>query len=116
MGIRIIGTDIELSEPFRAFTERRLKRALAGIAHGVSDVDVRLVDVNGPRGGIDKLCKIKLVHRWVGTILVRATGEDGYATVDGAVSKVAAALRRRLGRNRSTFMKRHRMKWRMTPA
>jgi putative sigma-54 modulation protein len=111
MDIRIIGSHIELSEPFKAFTERRLSSALASVAHRVGDVDVRLIDVNGPRGGIDKLCKIRLVHRLVGTILVRARGEDGYATVDGAVSKIVAALKRRLGRSRATFMKRERVTW-----
>ena len=61
----------------------------------------RLSDVNGPRGGIDKLCGIRVVLRRAGVVFVRATGGDAYSTVDKAAARLKSAPGRRLGRHRS---------------
>ena len=98
MTMRMTGSNISISEALNTYTERRL-RAVAGSAF--KDVEVRLSDVNGPRGGVDKECSIRVKMHKAGVVFVRAIGEDAYATVDKAASRLKLALARRIGRSRS---------------
>ena len=101
MEMRITGNNVSVSDALRSYTERRLRAAVAGVARRLEEVEVRLSDINGPRGGVDKLCGIRIVMRRAGVVFVRASGSDAYSTVDKAASRLRSALGRRLGRHRS---------------
>jgi putative sigma-54 modulation protein len=93
--------NISISEALNSYTKRRL-RCVAGKAFkAFSDVEVRLTDVNGPRGGLDKECRIRVALHRAGVVFVRATGQDAYATIDKAASRLKLAVARRIGRTRS---------------
>lgn len=55
---------------------------------------VRLHDVNGPRGGIDKHCQVELRSAAGGTVVVAAMARDWHGALDAALSR---AVRRLLG-------------------
>ena len=57
--IRVDG--VRLDEQDRAYIRRRLGEKLGKYASSIERVTVRVRDVNGPRGGIDLLCRIKVV-------------------------------------------------------
>ena len=101
MDMRITGNNLSVSDALKSYTERSLRAALAGVYRGLEEIEVRLSDVNGPRGGIDKLCGIRVVLRRAGVVFVRASGGDAYSTVDKAAARLRSALSRRLGRHRS---------------
>ena len=101
MDMRITGNNLSVSEALRSYTERSLRAALAGVVRRLEEIEVRLSDVNGPRGGNDKLCGIRVVLRRAGIVFVRASGGDMYSTVDKAAARLRSALGRRLGRHRS---------------
>ena len=101
MDMRITGNNLSVSDALKKYTERSLRAALAGVSRRLEEIEVRLSDVNGPRGGIDKLCGIRVVLRRAGVVFVRASGGDAYSTVDKAAARLKSALGRRLGRHRS---------------
>jgi len=97
----IKGCHLSVSEPLKAYTIRRLRFALGPFTPRLTKVEVRLGDVNGPRGGIDKTCAIRVLLRPLIVVFVRAKGIDAYATVDRAASCVRGAVSRSLSRSRS---------------
>ena len=96
MEFHLTGQHLALSDALKAYTERRLGCALAGIAQHLKEVDIRLSDVNGPRGGIDKSCAIRVAIRRLGVVFASAKGVDAYATIDRAASRIRSVLTRRL--------------------
>jgi ribosomal subunit interface protein len=100
MEFHLRGQRLTLSDALKAYMERRLGFALAGIAAHVKDVEIRVRDVNGPRGGIDKSCAITVAIRRLGVVFASARGVDAYATVDRAASRIRSVLTRRLSRRR----------------
>lgn len=55
----------------REVVERRVRFVLRRLSALVPRVDVKLVDVNGPRGGIDKRCQIELRTDGAGPVVAR---------------------------------------------
>jgi putative sigma-54 modulation protein len=100
MEFSIKGRGLDLSDALRAYAERRLRFSLAGFAPQLKGVEVRLADINGPRGGIDKTCGIKVVLRTVGVMFARAAGADAYSTIDQAAARIRSAVSRTLNRRR----------------
>jgi len=92
---------LDLSDALKAYTERRLQFSLSGVVTHLDGVEVRLGDINGPRGGIDKTCAIKVILRRFGVVFVRAAGDDVYSTVDHAATRIRSAVSRTLNRRRA---------------
>ena len=82
--IRAFGT--ELDEDQRATIRQQLGSKLGKFTRYIERVTVRVRDVNGPRGGVDKQCRIKVVLSGRPSVVV----EEQAATVKGAFG---AALR-----------------------
>jgi ribosomal subunit interface protein len=101
MDLRITGNNVSISEALKSYTERSLRTCLANTDRRVQEVEVRVADVNGPKGGVDKLCGIRVVLRRAGIVFVEARGADAYGTVDKAAARLRAAVARRVGRHRS---------------
>lgn len=49
-----IWSNRQRSDALRQYVERRLRFALGRFAHRLDQLQVRLEDVNGPRGGLDQ--------------------------------------------------------------
>jgi hypothetical protein len=100
MKIEVRFRGIDPSDALRAQATRAIVQHLARFAPDLDTVIVRIDDVNGPRGGMDKHCRV--VAR--GTSLSATTSErgaDAYAVVATAVEGVSRALERRAARLRS---------------
>ena len=61
---------------------------------------VRLTDINGPRRGLDKHCRIAVALVPLGMVMVEGEGDDPFALVAGAAKRVGRAVRRELERRR----------------
>ena len=80
--------------------ERRLRFALGRFASRIRRLRVRLTDVNGPRGGLDKRCRIAVDLIPRGMVMVEGAGDDPFALVAGAAKRASRAVRRALERRR----------------
>jgi putative sigma-54 modulation protein len=101
MELSIKTQGLDLSDPLKAYTARRLQFSLGEFVTELDGVEVRLGDVNGPRGGLDKRCAIKVILRGFGMVFARAAGTDVYSTVDRAATRIRSAVSRTLSRRRS---------------
>jgi ribosome hibernation promoting factor len=85
----------------RAYVERRLQFSLGRFSRRVERAMVHLDDVNGPRGGEDKVCRIEVRLRPSGNVFVEESGSVVLAAVAGAADRVGRAVSRALERRRS---------------
>jgi hypothetical protein len=69
-------------------TADRLRRAL-GRLHGlVARIKVRLDDVNGPAGGVDKRCNVEILVHGSSPVAVSATARTWQDSVEAAASRI----------------------------
>ena len=100
MTIHVRGTGIDVTDATVGLVERRLSFALSRFRGRVRGVSVRLTDVNGPRGGIDKRCAMEARLAPRGTVRVEDTDSALPAAVDGAATRLARAVARASARRR----------------
>lgn len=93
MKLTIRAEGLTLDQTTRARAERRLAFALGRFAERIDSVRLVVADENGPRGGVDKLCKLN-VHGRGWDVHV----EDADAVVDTAVDRVAGRAGRSVAR------------------
>lgn len=101
MNIQIRAIGIPATEAISAHIERRLAFALSRFSTQLDRVLVRFSDLNGPKGGNDKVCQVDLEVRGLGPASVEARDADLYAAVDLAAAKAGRRVAHLLDRQRS---------------
>jgi putative sigma-54 modulation protein len=96
MQISIQSNDFVLTEALRAYTEQRLKAALGCAGTRMRKLHVSLSDINGPRGGRDKRCKIQVQLAGGKDVLIEDTEADLYHAIDRAAERADRAVVRRV--------------------
>lgn len=81
---------------------RRLRFVLRRLTWLVPRARVRLDDVNGPRGGVDKQCRVELKTEQAGTVVITAMARDWHVALDTALARAARTLVRVWRRGRQT--------------
>ena len=89
-----------LTESLRNYTEKRMGFALHRNDKHILRACVRLADINGPRGGVDKRCQIALKLAGQNSIVIEDTEADLYVAIDRACERAMRTLKRRLERLR----------------
>lgn len=100
MKVEIRGHGLELPQGLRTHAEKRLRFGLDWARHDVSKVMLRLTDINGPRGGNDKCCQLRIPLPGMRDIVIEDTAEDIRTAIDRAIDRAARTLERRLSRRR----------------
>jgi ribosome-associated translation inhibitor RaiA len=99
--VRVVGQSGQsIDEEDREYIARKLGMKLGKFASSIERITVRLSDTNGPKGGRDQRCHIKVVLRGLPSVVVNQTESTVLRTVDLAIEAVAVAVRRRLQRRR----------------
>ena len=73
---------------------------LSRFSRSIRSVDVQLADLNGPRGGVDKRCRIAVLLEPKGTVLLEDKDPSIFAAVTKAFHRAARAVARMLARQR----------------
>lgn len=103
MRVQMQARGFALTQGLRAHVEQRLQFALSRFQDRLTWVTVRLSDINGPRGGVDKLCQLQLCVHGLPDIVVKDTEADLYVAVDRAAERAGRMLRRHLRRAHANF-------------
>ena len=92
--------DAPASDPLHAHAERSLRFALTRFGSAVSEIRLRLVDENGPRGGADQRCRVQVALSGGGLVNVEGTHADARSAIDHVAARAARTVARRLERLR----------------
>src|SRR5918998_2163446 len=100
VNLNIRGVNYELGDELEQYIERRLRFALGRFAGRIGRVTVRLSDVNGPRGGVDKRCQIVVALVPRGVVMVEGSGDDVFALIARTAKRAGGAVLRERERRR----------------
>ncbi|KYF92931.1 hypothetical protein BE17_12385, partial [Sorangium cellulosum] len=93
-------TGIEIGPDAREYVRERLGHRLSKFAIQIERVSVRLLDVNGPRGGVDTACRIKVVLSGLESVIAQEVAAGIREAIDRASHVVERAVSRAIRRSR----------------
>ena len=96
--IRVNG--VEMEDHDRDHIARKLGMKLGKFASSIERITVRLSDANGPKGGRDQICQIKVVLSGLPSIVVEERASALHTSIERALKATALAVRRSLQRRR----------------
>lgn len=86
---------------------RRIEHAVASgldrFKHTIREVRLSVVDVNGPRGGLDKMCRVMLRMKPAGMLVATAHGTSPEHAATEALRRLNENIARTLSRRRKRF-------------
>lgn len=110
MRVEVRASNIPISEPLALHITKRLDFALRRYAGRIDHVLVRLVDLNGPKGGVDKRCSITAqLASPSEKVLVAAVDSDAYVAVSQATARLDSRISRAIRRVRTLSTKASRL-------
>lgn len=101
--IRVFG--VKLNKEERVAIRRRLGEKLGKFQASIERVSVRVEDVNGPRGGVDMVCRVKVVLSGLPSVVFEASNASLNMAVRAALAGIERIVRRTLQRQRVKPMK-----------
>lgn len=94
MRLSIRARGLELSEELRDHVMRRIFSALSRVSPLLHRVDVTLEDVNGPKGGVDKVCRVRARGPGLREVIIEARDSDVTVAVDLASNRAGRTVLR----------------------
>lgn len=91
----------DLAPDDRRYIRRKLGMRLGKFARSIERISVRTDDINGPRGGVDRQCRIKVVLRGLPSVVHESRSAALSTAIDGALAGIERAVRRTLQRRRT---------------
>ncbi len=98
MAISIVDRDHLLSRDLREFAERRLLFALSRFDDRIQRLSVVFADANGPRGDVDKSCRITVKLRRGNELTVTDQDPDVAICLARAAERMGRAVARAIDR------------------
>lgn len=96
--VRVLG--VEMADDVRDNITRKLGMKLGKFASAIERITVRLSDTNGPKGGSDQICQIKVVLSGLPSIVVEERASALQGAIARAMRATERAVRRTLQRRR----------------
>ncbi|MGB5178955.1 MAG: HPF/RaiA family ribosome-associated protein [Gammaproteobacteria bacterium] len=101
MQTNIQARGFSLTEALEKHVHNRLGFTFFCASSRVQSVRVRLSDINGPRGGVDKCCLVEARLEGLPLVVVEDVQSDMYTAIDRAVGRAARTVKRRLAQQGS---------------
>lgn len=102
MRLKIHGYLREMDEMLRASIDTHARLTLGRVSPRLESVTLYLQDVNGPRGGEDKQCRLVAKLLPSGELTVHGLGEDWEKVIHSTLRRLSRAIIRELDRRRAT--------------
>ena len=100
MQINVTSTNLVVSKKVKEELTSRIKSVFGRTQDRITKASVTLSDVNGPKGGRDKECKVKLTLPGHPTILVMARKDNMFKAIATALSTANITLKKKLKKHR----------------
>ena len=100
MQIFIQSSSFKLTRSLKHYVEKKIKNSLGRRTDDVKRIYVRLFDINGPHGGIDKRCHLHLTLPNMADVVIQNTQDNLYDAINLASIKAKSTLNRRLSRQK----------------
>jgi ribosomal subunit interface protein len=98
MIVDIHGQGFTVTVALAEHVRRRLAFVLTRHSDRIQRVAVRVGDENGPRGGVDKYCRIQVHLLYAPVAVIEDVGVELYATIDRAADRVGRVVVKHLDR------------------
>jgi hypothetical protein len=86
--------DSQMSET----AKRKVRFALSRFARRVSSVELVVNDENGPRGGVDKSCRLQVSLKWAQDVVITDRDDDLGRCISRAAERSARAVAKAIER------------------
>jgi putative sigma-54 modulation protein len=96
MNVLIHSKDIKLSEKTRESIKCKILFSLSKFQSHIENVDLHIKDINGPKGGIDKLCTITITALRGKPFVVSSTSDNLFSVIGHCVRRARLAFSRKL--------------------
>ena len=100
MNMQISAKHLTVNPTLLDIIERRLHFALGRFSGTIHSVAVNMRDENGPRGGVDKACRIIVKIRGVEDVIVEGRGHSLQAVVNRTADRAGRAVARAIALRR----------------
>ncbi|GAB5450824.1 MAG: hypothetical protein Hals2KO_11520 [Halioglobus sp.] len=100
MPIQIRTHGFTLTQSLEQYVLRRVKTGLGERLEKSTNLSVGLSDINGPKGGADKCCRIRIALPGQPDVVVKDTQADMYNAINSALRRTRHVLSRRLAKIR----------------
>lgn len=102
MNVNVQSLGFPITAALAAHAGRRLRFALTRHGDRIHRVVVRVGDENGPRGGLDKFCRIQVHLLDAPLAIIKEIGLELYAVIDRATDRVGRVVTQNLDRSRTS--------------
>lgn len=107
MQIDIQARRFTLTDALRSHAERRLRLALTCCDDHIQRIVMRLSDINGPRGGVDKHCHLQVILAGLPDVIIEDTEADMYIAINRASDRAGRTLVRKVNRQQTLLKQGH---------
>ena len=101
MQVTIRARHLLLTPEMHSEIRHRIYVAFARISASIRSLDITLADINGPKGGADKQCRLRIRGVGMTKIVVEQVGVDTLATVSSAAERAEQVVLREMARRRA---------------
>ena len=100
MKLLIQSKGFSVTEGLRNFVETNMRFVLTRYAGSLDHAQVTLLDINGPRGGEDKRCRVKVKMHGMAPIVIQETDSDMYEAIRSCCNRLKRTVDRHTNRIR----------------
>ncbi len=100
MRVNVTVRDLHSDQSMIDAVERRIRIALGRFTNHIRQADVTLADVNGPRGGTDQLCRLRVSMRNAPAVVIETSGIDPLVAVGDAGDRAARRVSETVNKRR----------------
>ena len=103
MALLIVDRNNTLSNKSRELLERRLSFALSRFDSRIMRVSAIIEDLNGPRGGIDKRCRITVKMSGAKDVIISDQDSDIIQCIANAADRAGRSVARAIDRSQRSY-------------
>ncbi|AEI68668.1 ribosome hibernation-promoting factor, HPF/YfiA family [Corallococcus macrosporus] len=101
MKVLLRGVHLDLSDALKSYVDEHLVRHIERFADDeAAEIDISLVDTNGPKGGVDKECRVTVRLPGLSSVHVTETADSLFPAIDASRDRLEKSLKRLLEKRR----------------